>query len=145
MPLGLCKFKCFFSPLERVQTKMTVNEFIQVFLCTHALLHTATDLSQAKIGVENLNSTMTALVATQNFTTEKLIKITAINLYALKHLYTTGLTDDLTEDEKVVRTHILDLLAGSLSAFLVPIHTLKNDETLLDYYALPAGIFIYFF
>jgi protein SMG7 len=86
---------------------------------------------------------MTALVATQSFTTEKLIKITAINLYALKHVTSTSLTNELTEDEKVVRQYILDLLAGSLSAFLIPVHTLKNDESLLDYYALPAGQYKY--
>jgi hypothetical protein len=126
------------SPLEKVHSKITVNEFIQIFLCTHALLHTATDLGQAEVGVKSLNATMTALVATQSFTTEKLIKITAINLYALKHVTSTSLTNELTEDEKVVRQYILDLLAGSLSAFLIPVHTLKNDESLLDYYALPA-------
>lgn len=82
---------------------------------------------------------MTALVATQSFTTEILIKMTAINLYTLKHVTSSNLTDELTEDEKLVRQHSLHLLAGSLSAFLIPVHTLKNDETLLDYYALPAG------
>jgi protein SMG7 len=132
-----------FSPLEKVHSKITVNEFIQIFLCTHALLHTATDLGQAEVGVKSLNATMTALVATQSFTTEKLIKITAINLYALKHVTSTSLTNELTEDEKVVRQYILDLLAGSLSAFLIPVHTLKNDESLLDYYALPAGQYKY--
>ncbi|KAJ3639053.1 hypothetical protein Zmor_008710 [Zophobas morio] len=126
------------SPLEKIHSKITVNEFIQIFLCTHALLHTATDLTQAEVGVKSLNATMTALVATQSFTSEKLIKITAINLYALKHVTSTSLTDELTEDEKIVRQHILDLLAGSLSAFLIPVHTLKNDESLLEYYALPA-------
>ncbi|XP_015832940.2 nonsense-mediated mRNA decay factor SMG7 isoform X1 [Tribolium castaneum] len=126
------------SPLEKIHSKITVTEFIQIFLCTHALLHTATDLNQAEVGVKSLNTTMTALVATQSFTREKLIKITAINLYALKHVTSTSLTDELTEDEKIVRQQILDLLAGSLSAFLIPVHTLKNDESLLDYYALPA-------
>lgn len=128
-----------FSPLEKVQTKITVSEFIQIFLSTHALLHTITDLKQAEIGVKTLNSTMTALVATQSFTFEQLIQVTAINLYALKHVTSNGSLDDLTEDEKLVRHYVLELLAGSLSAFLIPVYTLRNDSSLLEFYALPAG------
>lgn len=127
--------------MEKVQTKITVSEFIQIFLSTHALLHTATDLKQAEIGVKTLIATMTALVATQSFTIEQLTKITAINLYALQHLTSNCSLDELTEDEKLVRHYILELLAGSLSAFLIPVYTLKNDDSLVEYYALPAGKF----
>lgn len=120
---------------------MTAAEFIQLFLCVHGLLHTATDLDQAELGVKSMNATLTALVATQSFTTEKLLEITIINLYTLKHIMENGTSklQDLTEDETKVRELVLDLLAGSISAFLIPVHTLKLDESLLDYYALPAG------
>lgn len=102
----------------------------------HGLLHTATDLNQAKTGVKTLNAALTALVATESFTVEKLLEMTAINFYALFH---TTSTEELTHDEIIVKELILDLLAGSLSAFLIPVHTLKVDEHLLDYYALPSG------
>lgn len=106
----------------------------------HGLLHTATDLQQARIGVKTLNSALTALVATESFTTQKLLEMTAINFYALFHTVGSNTKDDeLVEDEIKVKELILELLAGSLSAFLIPVHTLKTDESLLDYYALSSG------
>lgn len=127
----------FFSPFEKIQTKMTVNEYIQLFLCTHGYFHTVTDIKQAQLAVKSLNSVMTALVATQSFTKQELIKITVINLFAIANL---NKEDELTEDETTIKNLILELIAGSLSAFLMPVYTLKNDESLLGYYALPAGI-----
>lgn len=140
--ISIIKVKRYdFSPLTNINTKMTAAEFIQLFLCVHGLLHTASDLDQAELGVKSMNATLTALVATQSFTTEKLLEITIINLYTLKHIMENGASklQDLTEDEAIVRELVLDLLAGSISAFLIPVHTLKLDESLLDYYALPAG------
>lgn len=134
------------SPTEKIQNKMTVNEFIQLFLCTHGYFHTITELKQAELAVKSLNSIMTALVATQSFTKDMLIKITIINLYALKHLGSDpAKTEELTKDEQKVRELILELIGGSLCAFLVPVHTLKMDEALLDYYALPAIKFLLYF
>ncbi|XP_056644839.1 nonsense-mediated mRNA decay factor SMG7-like [Diorhabda sublineata] len=127
------------SPSEKIQTKMTVNEFIQLFLCTHGYFHTGTELKQAELSVKSLNSVMTALVATQSFTRDMLIKMTTINLYALNHIGSDlNKIDELTCDEKKIRELVLELIAGSLCAFLVPVHTLKMDEGLMDYYALPA-------
>lgn len=127
------------SPSEKIQTKMTVNEFLQLFLCTHGYFHSASELRQAELSVKSLNSVMTALVATQSFTRDMLIKITTINLYAFSHIGSDlNRINELTNDEKKVRELVLELIAGSLCAFLVPVHTLKMDEGLLDYYALPA-------
>nr|CAH7728276.1 unnamed protein product [Callosobruchus chinensis] len=120
---------------EKCQTKITTNEFIHLFLCTHGYLHLHTELKQAETFIKRLNSIMTALVATQSFTGDMLVKIAAINMFAIKHV------DDLTEDnpeKKRVRELVLELIAGFLCALLVPIHTLNVDEGLLDYYALPA-------
>lgn len=129
-----------FSPIIENSTKLTLSEFIQLFLCVHGLLHTATDLTQATIGVKTLNSALTALVATESFTTEQLLEMTTINFYALFHTVDINTrAEELTEDENKVKELILDLLAGSLSALLIPVHTLKVDESLLDYYALPSG------
>lgn len=126
--------------ITEVQTKLNVNEFIRMFIRVHGLLYSATDLEQAELGVKSLNSTLTPLVATQSFTGHKLIQITTINLYALRHTIGAGTskTEELTEDENQVRKLVLDLLAGSLSAFLLPVYTLTHDSTLLEYYALPA-------
>lgn len=118
---------------------MTVNEFINLFICTHGYLYTLTELCQAQTIVENLGTIMTALVATQSFTEDKLIKMTIINMYSLQHISSSGTSEELTSDEKQAKMLILDLLASSLSAFLVPIHTLQADKNLIDYYALPAG------
>lgn len=130
------------SSSEKIQTKMTVNEFIQLFLCAHGYFHTVTDLKQAKLAVKSLNSVMTALVATQSFKNHELIKITIINLYALSCL---DKNEDFTKDELVVKELIVELIAGSLSAFLMPVYTLKDDDTLLEYHALPAVKFLMYF
>ncbi|KAK4881318.1 hypothetical protein RN001_004637 [Aquatica leii] len=126
--------------ITELQTKLTVNEFIRMFVRVHGLLYSATDLDQAEFGVKSLNSTLTPLVATHSFTEHKLIQITIINLYALKHTVGAGTlkTEELTEDEINVRKLVLDLLAGSLSAFLLPVYTLNQNSSLLEYYALPA-------
>lgn len=119
---------------------MTVSEFVQLFLSTHGYFHLCTDLRQAETTVKSLNSIMTALVATQSFTKDMLIKMAIINLYALNHVGASPTqVADLTNDEKKIRELVLELIAGSLCAFLVPVHTLKMDDSLLDYYALPAG------
>lgn len=121
--------------MERIQTKMTVNDYIQLFLCAHAHFHCVLDIKQAELAVQSLNSVMTALVATHSFKRQELIKITIINLYALTYLG----KDELTKDELKVKSLVLELIAGSLSAFLMPVYTLQSDESLLNYYALPAG------
>lgn len=118
---------------------MTVSEFVNLFLCTHGYLYTLTDLDQAESIVKNLGSVMTALVATESFTEDKLLKMTVINMYALEHVIGGAKMEELTGDERRARMLILDLLASSLSAFLVPIHTLQVDKSLISYYALPAG------
>lgn len=123
---------------DKLHNRMTVNEFINLFICTHGYLYTLTELCQAQTIVENLGTIMTALVATQSFTEDKLIKMTIINMYSLQHISSSGTSEELTSDEKQAKMLILDLLASSLSAFLVPIHTLQADKNLIDYYALPA-------
>lgn len=122
------------NPVQVVQTKLSVNEFISLFLRMHALLHTQTDLKQAAICLKSINATLTALVATQSFSEDQLIMLSIINMYALHHLG----KDELTDEEKITAEMALALLAGSLSAFLLPVYTLKNDASILDYYALPA-------
>jgi protein SMG7 len=71
----------------------------------------------------------------------------AINLFALHHAgccvdaeKVTAFNDQqLSGDEKQVRHLVMDLMAGSLSAYLLPVYTLKEGDALLDYFALPAS------
>ncbi|KAI4460147.1 smg-7 suppressor with morphological effect on genitalia protein 7 [Holotrichia oblita] len=128
------------DPIIEIQTKMSVSKLVRLFLHIHGLLRTTTDLDQAEIGVKSINATLTALVATQSFTSDKLIKMVVINMYALWNITGNDImkVEEVTKDERKACQLILDLIAGSLSAFLLPIYTLKNDETLLEYYALPA-------
>lgn len=65
--------------------------------------------------------------------------MTAITLYALRHMTDSLTVDQMALDEFIARNLILDLLAGSFSAYLLPIYTLKDDFTLLEYHALPAS------
>lgn len=69
-----------------------------------------------------------------------------INIFALHHAggtfdgkVKTFSEDELTSDEQKVKLLISDFLAACLSAFLLPVYTIKPGESLLDYFALPAG------
>lgn len=69
----------------------------------------------------------------------------AINLYALRHTTDTVPSHQFTKDELKVKHLILEMLAGALSAYLLPIYTMNDNSALLDYYALPASkLFLYF-
>ncbi|XP_066993388.1 nonsense-mediated mRNA decay factor SMG7 [Anabrus simplex] len=128
------------------RNKLSTSEYVSVFLKLHGLLHTGTQLAQAERYVKILTTTLTAHVATESLTSWKLVQMLAINLFALHH--SGGLDTDksalllvdeqLTEEEQQARHLILDLMAGSLSAFLLPVYTLKEGEALLEYFALPA-------
>ena len=71
----------------------------------------------------------------------------AINLFALHHAgscvdvdkMTTFNDEQLSSDEKKVKHLVMDLMAGSLSAYLLPVYTLKEGDALLEYFALPAS------
>ena len=91
-----------------------------------------------------LNETLTALVATESFNSWRLIQMLVINLYALQH--SAGVPNDnielmkidqLSSEEKLSRNCILDLIAGNLSALLLPVYTIKN--AIVNYFALPSS------
>lgn len=151
-------FFSFFSTAQEINSKLTQSEFILMFLKVHALLHTVTELDKAELYVKTLNGTFTALVATQGFTSTKLIQVrffselidrkksnfiyfqmTAINMYALRHTVDSLSANQLTNDEIKVKHLVMDLLAGALSAYLLPIYTMNEKITLMDYYVLPAS------
>ncbi|XP_063984003.1 nonsense-mediated mRNA decay factor SMG7-like [Diachasmimorpha longicaudata] len=126
------------------KTKLNSQEYTCLFLKLHGILHTLGDLQQARNNVKILSDTLTALVATESFTSWRLIQMLIINIYSLHH--TAGHSfenhmdlmkvDQLSSDEKTARACILDLIAASLSALLLPVYTLKNSY--VDYFALPS-------
>ncbi|XP_014204668.1 protein SMG7 [Copidosoma floridanum] len=125
------------------KAKLTSQEYIAVFLKLHGVLYNLGNLCVATTYVKLLNDTLTALVATESFTSWKLVQMLIINLYALQH--TAGITnenqellktDQLSADEKLSRNCILDLIAGSLSALLLPVYTIKHE--IINYFALPT-------
>lgn len=68
------------------------------------------------------------------------IQMFAINAFAYYQPCRDGEDpSELTDEEIRMRCCVVDLVAGSLNAFLLPVYTLKQDETLLDYFALPVG------
>lgn len=125
-------------------TKLTSHEYIIVFLKFHGILHNSDDIDNAKNYMKLLTETLTSLVATESFTSWRLIQMIIINIYAIHH--TAGKPSEssmdllkiqqLSTEEKLIRNCILDLISGSLSALLLPIYTIKNSH--IDYIALPA-------
>ncbi|XP_058791752.1 nonsense-mediated mRNA decay factor SMG7-like [Phymastichus coffea] len=125
------------------KTKLSSQEYIAVFLKFHGVIYNLGDLRVATTYVKLLNDTLTALVATESFSAWRLVQMLVINLYALQHA--AGMTsenmelmktDQLSNDENISRNCILDLIAGSLSALLLPVYTIKNS--ILTYFALPT-------
>ncbi|PSN36840.1 hypothetical protein C0J52_14254 [Blattella germanica] len=106
------------------RNKLSVSEYVAVFLKLHGLLHNSSDFLEA----------------------EKYVKMLAINLFALHHAgscvdadkLTTFNEEQLSNDEKKVKHLVMDLMAGSLSAYLLPVYTLKEGDALMEYFALPA-------
>ncbi|XP_033338997.2 uncharacterized protein LOC117227665 [Megalopta genalis] len=125
------------------KTKLTSQEYIAVFLKLHGVIHNLGNVKIASSYTKLLTETLTALVATESFSSWVLVQMFVINLYALEH--TTNIVmgsteplgkEHLTFDEKVARDCILDLIAGSLSALLLPVYTIKNS--IVEYFALPS-------
>ncbi|XP_066595298.1 uncharacterized protein [Prorops nasuta] len=125
------------------KTKLTSQEYLVVFLKLHGIIHNLGNLKLASSYVKLLTETLTALVATESFNSWRLVQMLMINLYALQHVAgaiteSTELlsNEQLSTDERIARDCILDLIAGSLSALLLPVYTIKNS--IVEYFALPS-------
>ncbi|KYN00366.1 PREDICTED: protein SMG7-like [Cyphomyrmex costatus] len=125
------------------KTKLNSQEYITVFLKLHGIVHILGNLKLACSYSKQLTETLTALVATESFSSWMLVQMLVINLYALQH--TAGIGTDNVEllkneqmvnDKKLARDCILDLIAGTLSALLLPVYTMKNS--IIEYFALPS-------
>lgn len=126
------------------KTKLTSQEYVVVFLKLHGIIHNIGDLKLACSYSKLLTETLTALIATESFSSWMLIQMLVINLYVLQH--TAGILSDgvellknehMTNDEKLARDCILDLIAGTLSALLLPVYTIK--DSIIEYFALPSS------
>ncbi|EEB12909.1 smg-7, putative [Pediculus humanus corporis] len=126
-------------------TKLSCTEYVTAFLKLHGLLHSNTELETAEKLVQVLTTSLTAHIATESLTSWKLVQIVTINIFALHNargtvdgnIKTFG-ENELTDDEQKIETLITDFLAACLTAFLLPVYTIKSGESLIDYFAMPA-------
>ncbi|XP_039287814.1 protein SMG7 [Nilaparvata lugens] len=121
------------------RTKLTSSEYVMLFLKLHAMLHLSSELDSCAGYVQLLTETLTAHIATQSFSSCKLVQMLTINIFAYHHSIRDADNDlQLTANEKRIRSLVTHLIAGSLNAFLLPVYTLKHESSMLDYFALPA-------
>ncbi|XP_034234923.1 protein SMG7 [Thrips palmi] len=134
------------------RSKLTVQEYVALFLKFHGMLYLNADLTACSRTIRLLTDTLTAQVATESFTSRKLVQMLAVNLYALHRArgnifpaenerhwdQRDDLAPKLSPDEIQAKSLLLDLIAGSLSALLLPVYTIRENEALLEYFALPA-------
>ena len=120
--------------LERIQGKKSDNSFLDNFLRFHAYLHQALSLKSKALKLcYQLNEGLTSLIATEVLTDIELIQMVVINLY--QHSQCSG----ETEDELLIKKLVLESTAGLLNACLLPIYTMKVEDTHLDHFTLPAA------
>jgi hypothetical protein len=66
-----------------------------------------------------------------------------INMYAYHNVKSDAgqavEVDSLATDDKLIESLLTELIVGSLNAFLLPIYTYKQEDCLLQYFALPAS------
>jgi len=74
-----CLFYCRLNVDGR--NKLSVSEYVAVFLKLHGLLHNSSDLQEAEKYVKTLTTTLTAHVATESLTSWKLVQVLATRLY----------------------------------------------------------------
>ncbi|XP_075227377.1 nonsense-mediated mRNA decay factor SMG7-like [Lycorma delicatula] len=121
------------------RVKLTSSEYLTLFLKLHAMFHISSKMDDCANYVKLLTETLTAHIATQSFNSYKLVQMLAINIFAYHQANNDSQNEnEVTGNEKQVCSLVTDLIAGSLNAFLLPVYTFKQEESLLDYFALPA-------
>ena len=116
-------------------------DFINKFLLCQAYLHSAVKLKKAKEAANDLCSHLNELVASESVKVKEMIKCIAILLF---HLDQSSIVQDDQEqtsscstEEKFIYVVQTGVLAGFLNAFLLPVHTVKQGQALMDFMALP--------
>lgn len=129
------------------QGKLTSQEYVTTFLKLHGLLLNLQDLELALSHARHLMDNLTALVATESFSSWKLVQMLVINIYTFHKIDDISLDsmelENLTWLRDKAKCCVLDLIAASLSTLLLPVYTIKTS--LLNYFALPTGELLLFF
>ncbi|VVC35938.1 Hypothetical protein CINCED_3A014859 [Cinara cedri] len=116
------------------KTKITSNEFIQLFLAFHGVLMSKDIMKrQCYDGyIKSLSLSFTPLIATESFTSFKLQQMVVINMLAFNYIR--------NESSSIMTPcfPVIDLLATFLNAFLLPLYTMKESQNISEYYTLPA-------
>ncbi len=119
-----------------VGEKLTDKTFVPCALRFLSLLHHAQHLRTAARLCQKLNESLTTLVASESLPTWTLIQVLAVTLFLRHKNAEDGAT--VSSDEREIGLLLGEWLAGLLNALLLPVYTLKQGESLLDYSALPA-------
>ncbi|KAK6641585.1 hypothetical protein RUM44_013300 [Polyplax serrata] len=125
--------------------KLSCYEYVTTFLKLHGLLHSNMELETAEKLVQILATSLTAHIATESLSCWKLVQMVTINIFALHNArgsvdgnLKTFPDNELTLYEQKIEILIMDFLAACLTAFLLPVYTIKSGDLLLDYFAMPA-------
>ena len=84
---------------------------------------------------------LTSVVAAESLSTWQTIQIVALYMFLMHRAVEgeeVGSPAADCEDEREVVALACEAIAGMLSAFLLPVYTLKQGTSLLDYFALPV-------
>lgn len=136
-------------------TRVTGEEYTNLFLQCHAQLYLHGDDTSAREALPTLCSALSTLVATNAFTRTSLIQMVVVNLFALNYfsggikIKATEETGSRKEEEKLEKPRdpnecdgclqvVEELTVGVLAALLLPVHTIRDPDQLMTYPALPA-------
>ncbi|KAK0172413.1 hypothetical protein PV328_005730 [Microctonus aethiopoides] len=129
-------------------SKLNSSEYINIFLKFHGAIHNYNEFDKDLIMAADkyikllTESNLTALVATGNLSSWRLVQMFIVNLYGIYNLIGNSCvmeqlkSEELDKGDKMALNNILDVIAGSLSALLLPVYTLKGK--IIEYFALPA-------
>ena len=122
-----------YSKILQDSSKENMN-FKDKFLVIQAQLHTVTQLKKAKETSKELIEQLTEMIASDNIPIKDLIKILSILIF---HTENSFVDQDSSNEEQYIFRVQIDLLAGLFNAVLMPVHTVKQGQALLDFSALP--------
>ena len=142
--------KMYENMSSKINDKRSIDKsnFIDEFLKFHALLHAARSLHVAHELCSSLNEAITSLIATESLTNLQLLQMTTISIFQFERIsgQLSSLSsncepikpENLSLEENIIRKLVIESIAGMLNAFLLPVYTLMQGKSLLNYFALPA-------
>ena len=134
-----CPFPAASANLDKMYNKILTTEpqdYVGKFLLSQGLLHSATKLKKAVDLERVLCEEMTDLMTSEIISTRELLQCISILMFHLSQSSTDFSEKDSSDEEKLIYKLQVDLLAGLLSAFLMPVH-IKQGQALMDFMALP--------